>query len=103
MMSSAADRNARSILLAELMKYLGQGIAKRPDVRRIVAGHADMAMLNSPVAAAGEGPERTKGGRQRARQITDCPIAAAFDGGRLRQCDRVGHAQATGFDIVVRF
>ena len=49
--------NRARIPLAELIKYRGKWIAISPDGRRIVAGNADLATLDSLVAAAGENPE----------------------------------------------
>jgi hypothetical protein len=39
------------------MKYRSQWIAISPDGRRVIAGHADLEMLDSLIVAAGEDPE----------------------------------------------
>ena len=49
--------NRARIPLAEIMKHRGQWIAISSDGRRIVAADADLATLDSLVAAAGEDPE----------------------------------------------
>ena len=49
--------NRARIPLAEIMKHRGRWIAISSDGRRIVAADADLATLDSLVAAAGEDPE----------------------------------------------
>ncbi len=48
--------NRARIPHCELLKHQGQWIAISPDGRRIIAGHADLAALDSLVVAAGEDP-----------------------------------------------